>query len=158
MEFFAVSGDFIQLPPQNISQYCSGCSRKINLIDIETYMCARCKNYLCVECALFYHENVSQLDDNCPGDTNNSHHISLIRITRKIKEFNPSGVSIQYLKDNPKLGRTSINLKIRDVLEESEIESKKALILDDEISPEKENIKGRSKKSKVFFIDDEENS
>jgi len=94
MEFIDVSEDFIQLPPQNISQYCSGCSRKINLTDTETYMCVTCKNYFCEECALFYHENISKSDNNCPGDPNNPHQIALVKITRNIKEFNPSGVSI----------------------------------------------------------------
>ena len=154
MEFIKLSEDFIQLPPQNVRQYCSGCSRKISLSDTETFMCAQCKNYLCEECGIFYHKNVSKTVNNCPGDPSEPHNTVLVKITRNIKEFNPTGVPIQNLEKNPNLGRTISRIKIDDG-DSKPKSSKKALILDEQASDEPTTGTTGSKKSRVLILDDD---
>jgi hypothetical protein len=112
-------------------------------------MCATCKTYFCEDCGLFHHENVNNTPNNCPGDLSNPHDTILVKITRNVKEYQPTGVSIEKLEQNPKLGRDTSSLKVLNKVTQSKA-SKKALILDND---EKSNSK--EKKSKVLILDDD---
>ena len=77
------------------SQKCISCSRIISLIEKETYMCSKCKQYFCTECfPLFVNA------DKCPGGFQEVHEPIMVRITRTIKEYAPLGVSIDQIEKN----------------------------------------------------------
>ena len=141
--------DYIKLPPKNITQYCSGCGRRVDLQATETFMCSHCKNYFCEECAYFYHENIAK---NCPGDKSDPHNIVLVKITRLIKEFSPMGVSIQQLENNTELGRSKSGLIIQS--ESINTSNEEAKIIDDDNFTSGPS-KSKEKKSRVLILDDE---
>lgn len=75
------------------SQKCISCSKNISLIEKETYMCSKCKQYFCTECfPLFVNAT------KCPGSFHDEHEPIMVRITRSVKEYAPLGVSIDQLE------------------------------------------------------------
>ena len=64
------------------SQKCISCSKTISLIEKETYMCSKCKQYFCTECFPLFVEA-----DICPGAFQEEHSPIMVRITRTIKEY-----------------------------------------------------------------------
>ena len=115
------------------SQKCISCSKNISLIEKETYMCSKCKQYFCLECyPLFLNES------KCPGSFNQEEHEPImVRITRTIKEYAPLGVSIDQLeRTKNSQGYTQSSAKIMpdndtDNKEKSKSTKPKLKILDD---------------------------
>lgn len=81
------------------SQKCISCSKTISLIEKETYMCSRCKQYFCTECFPLFLDATK-----CPGSFHDEHEPIMVRITRSIKEYAPIGVSIDKLERNKESG------------------------------------------------------
>ena len=114
------------------SQKCISCSKNISLIEKETYMCSKCKQYFCLECYPMF-LNVSK----CPGSFNQEEHEPImVRITRTVKEYAPLGVSIDQLertKNSQSQSQSSVKIMPDDTTdkEKSNSTKPKLKILDD---------------------------
>ena len=94
------------------SQKCVSCSKAISLIEKETYMCSRCKQYFCLECFPLFVDATK-----CPGSFQEEHEPIMVRITRSIKEYAPLGVSIDQIersKNKPSDSQSSIKIMPED--------------------------------------------
>ena len=89
------------------SQKCISCSKIISLIEKETYMCSKCKQYFCTDCFPLF------LDaPKCPGSFHEEHEPIMVRITRSVKEYAPIGVSIDQIEKNKNSSSIKSSLKI----------------------------------------------
>ena len=114
------------------SQNCKSCSKVISLNEKFTFLCSKCKFYFCEECALFFNENSSNAQNNCPGGENNDPHDSImVKITRNIKEYMPIGVSIDQLERKQDIKTQQSTMKIIDNDNSEPPKKSKLKILDD---------------------------
>ena len=113
-------------------QKCISCSKMISLIEKETYMCSKCKQYFCVECFPLF---VVAL--KCPGSFQEEHEPIMVKITRTIKEYAPLGISIDQIEREKKSQvQTKSSIKImpdgnNSKKEQSDSTKPKLKILDD---------------------------
>ncbi len=111
-------------------QKCISCSKLISLVEKETYMCSKCKQYFCTECFPLF-VNASK----CPGNFQEEHEPIMVRITRTVKEYAPLGVSIDQIERETKSQtqkKSSLKIMPDDTDKKSSDSSKPKLkILDD---------------------------
>lgn len=127
--------DKLQKYPQH---NCIGCRRPIDLTATITFMCTKCKNYFCEECAYYFNDLPEKTSNLCPGSKAvaiGNHTVVLAKITRTIKESNPMGVSITELERKTK-SRIIENPTMK-ILDQNDTPNKSSVkIIADESSPE----------------------
>lgn len=112
------------------SQQCRSCGKRISLIEKITYLCTKCKNYFCEECASFLNQNTTNKKDNCPGGDHQQHEAIIAKITRTVKEYAPIGVSIDVLEKQKSLQSSASTVKILDSDESKKKKKSGVKILD----------------------------
>lgn len=140
--------------PPPYSQKCRSCGQRIELTARLTYMCSKCKNYFCEECAMFLHQNVGQTNNNCPGSAENDpHDVFMVKITRNIKETHPIGVSMDKLEKQGQEQSTVRVLRPGEGVHSAKKPSLRILEEGEEV-PKPQDLDG--KKKRVLVLDDED--
>lgn len=96
VNIMADDNDIIAMSSKH-GQKCVSCSKLISLVEKETYMCSKCKQYFCTECFPLFVDA-----SKCPGSFQEEHEPIMVRITRTVKEYAPLGVSIDQIEREQK--------------------------------------------------------
>ena len=113
------------------SQHCKSCSKLISLNEKITFLCSKCKNYFCEECAMFLNENSEDGIFNCPGGELDPHSAIIVKVTRNVKEYLPMGVSIDELERKKSSDQKKSTIKIIDPNPKNSNKKPSLKILDD---------------------------
>lgn len=135
------------------------CRKSISLADTHTFMCTKCQNYFCEECAI-YHNNLAQKQQHtCPGhfkEFSEAHSPILVKITKNMTGPDMKGVSIKELESKLK-EKDPPSLKI---IEKPKLPDTPTVKIIDDSEDEKSKITSsnkdqNNKRKKPVILDDE---